>query len=75
MHDLETTPPYRLKKLLPRDIAVVLCNHSTVGEETMSNTGLWLEPTRAVVCSKDKIVGAMTRSAAIGTQWTQDRVA
>ena len=53
----------------------MLCNQSTVGEEAGTNTGLWLEPTRAVVCGKDMVVGAMARSAAIGTQWTQSRVA
>ena len=38
-------------------------------------SGIWLEPTRSVVLGKDRAIGAMARSVAVRTQWTQDRTA
>ena len=73
-HDLAHTTHHGLKQILRRDIAILLWTQSTLNEKANDNQGLWLEPTRAVVFGKDKLLGAMARSAAIGTQWTQDRV-
>ena len=46
-----------------------------LNEGINDNSGVWLQPLRAAVFTQDREKGAMTRSAAIGTQWTQSRVA
>ena len=73
-HDLAVETHHNLKQLIRRDIAVMLWTQSTLNDKIMDNQGLWLEPTRAVALGKDKLLGAMARSVAVGTQWTQDRV-
>ena len=72
--DLADLPIHSLKKTLHRDIAIALCTQSIYNQEIQDDLGLWLEPTRSVVLGKDKLIGAMARSAAIGTQYTQQRV-
>ena len=78
--DLASFHLYILNKVLHRDIAVMLWSQSTLNHEIndkvgdLSALGLWLEPTRSVVLGKDKQLGAMARSVAIGTQWSQSRV-
>ena len=67
--------PYSFKKLLHRDIAKQYWTTSMFNELAKDNTGVWLQPLRAAVFSDDREKGAMTRSAAIGTQWTQSSVA
>ena len=46
-----------------------------LNEQVNDQSGIWLEPLRAAVFSKDREKGGMICSAASGTQWTQDRVA
>ena len=46
-----------------------------LNESAKDKSGVWLQPLRAAVFSEDREKGAMTRSAAIGTQWTQNIVA
>ena len=46
-----------------------------LNELAKDNSDVWLQPLRAAVFSDDREKGAMTRSAAIGIQWTQSRVA
>ena len=78
--DLAFFPIHSLKKKLHKDIAVMLWTQSTLYQDSRdqigdhSDLGLWLEPTRAVVLGKDKRIGAMARSVAIGTQWSQSRI-
>ena len=66
--------PGTLKKITHRDVAITSWKQSMLNEVTNDDSGIWLEPLRAVVMGKDKELGAMARSAAIATQWTQDRV-
>ena len=73
--DLTVVSPHSLKKLLHRDIAKAYWAKSMLNEKAMDSSGIWLEPLRSAVFISDKEKGAMTRSAAIGIQWTQDRVA
>lgn len=73
--DLAQITPHSLKRFIHRDVAVSYWTRSMLNESINDNTGLWLEPIRAAVLNKDREEGAMTRSADIGTQWTQDRVA
>ena len=73
--DLTRISPHSLKKLLHRDITRQYWSMSMLNEQINDNSGVWLQPLRAAVFSQDREKGAMTRSAAIGTQWTQSRVA
>ena len=73
--DLTQLSPHSLKKILHRDITKQYWAKSMLNEQICDDSGVWLQPLRAAVFSKDREKGAMTRSAAIGTQWTQARVA
>ena len=73
--DLTVTCPYSLKKSLHRDIARQYWSVSMLNEQISDRSGVWLEPLRSAIFTAEKQKGAMTRSAAIGTQWTQSRVA
>ena len=64
-----------LKKLIHRDFAITNWKESMLNDAAGDHSGIWLEPLRAVVLGKERELGGMTRSAACGTQWTQDRVA
>ena len=49
-----------------------------MNDSCRDNEGIWLEPLRHAVLrgtGENRLIGAMTRSAAIGNQCTQDRVA
>ena len=66
--DLTRISPHSLKKLLRRDITRHYWSMSMLNEQINGNSGVWLQPLRAAVFSQDREKGAMTRSAAIGTQ-------
>ena len=78
--DLAVFPIHSLKRRLHKDIQMWLWTQSTlycdvrdkIGDHC--DLGLWLDPTRSVIMGKDKLLGGMARSVAIGTQWTQSRL-
>ena len=71
--DLASMNPHELKKRLCTDIAVSLWSSSSINDTCQDKEGIWLEPLRHAVLrgsGENKLIGAMTRSAAIGNQWT-----
>ena len=73
--DLTEISPHALKQIIHKDVTIVNWKQSILNEVVSDDSGIWLEPLRSVVLGKDTELCAMARSAAISTQWTQDRVA
>lgn len=73
--DLSEIPTHVVKKLIRRNVAIAIRQQSMLNDDIRDTSGLWLETIRAVICGMDKEIGAMAKSAAIGTQWTQAHVA
>ena len=77
-YDLMAVNPHDLKQAMCKDIQTSLWAASSIcatNSDSKEGDRPWLAPMREEVFGKDKQVGAMVRSVAINTQWTQDRIA
>ena len=73
--DISWYPPYSIREWLREDIEKELWRLSTSNHDG-DESGVWLKPLRAAVLNgTNPQHGASTRSVAIGTQWTQSRLA
>ena len=57
------------------DIEKLFWHQSSVREQTSDESSIWLQPLKSAIFNSHQGIGAMSRSVAINTQWTQQRVA
>ena len=73
--DISVHPLATIQQWLREEIEKLLWDMSSVNKHA-EDSDAWMQPLRAAVLNrKEPVIGGMARSAAINTQWKQERVA